>query len=181
LESAVLFKLIDRDRIAPFEKGGKFRYQCSEAECDAWAGLFGYDENNKWRFKFLSDSNLIDQNDISVTLGDLRDYSAWEEFINRLDIEDEPQKSLPEEGSKELSLSGGFPFNYLKTNIYNFFDVGYSFDTRKYRFGRPVADLRSVNVHCRESRKSMRSKTLITKTHNGQIIGDRQSTGYSFS
>ncbi|MGA9538564.1 MAG: hypothetical protein WBR24_21890, partial [Desulfobacterales bacterium] len=51
LESAALFKVLDRDLISPYEKGGKFRYQCSEAECDAWSSLFGYDENNTWRFK----------------------------------------------------------------------------------------------------------------------------------
>lgn len=84
LESAALFKVLDRDLIAPYEKGGKYRYQCAEDECDAWAGLFGYDENNTWRFKFAVDSASVGLNDISITLGNLRDNSAWEEFINRL-------------------------------------------------------------------------------------------------
>ena len=86
LESAALFKVIDRDLISPYEKGGKYRYQCAEAECDAWAGLFGYDENNTWRFKFAVDSASVGLNDISITLGNLRDNAAWEEFINRLNI-----------------------------------------------------------------------------------------------
>ena len=84
LESAALFKVLDRDLISPYEKGGKYRYQCSEEECDVWASLFSYDENNKWRFKFAFDSAFVGLNDISVTLGNLRDNSAWTEFINRL-------------------------------------------------------------------------------------------------
>jgi adenylate cyclase len=84
LEAAALFKVLDRDLVSPFEKGGKYRYQCSEEECDVWAGLFVYDENNKWRYKFAFDSASIGLDDISVTLGNLRDNSAWEEFVNRL-------------------------------------------------------------------------------------------------
>jgi TolB-like protein len=87
LESAVLFKVLDRDLVAPYEKGGKYRYKCSESECDAWAGLFGYDENNKWRYKFAYDAAGVGLDDISIILGDLRDNSAWEEFVNRLRIE----------------------------------------------------------------------------------------------
>jgi hypothetical protein len=86
LESAALFKVLERDLIPPHEKGGKYRYQCSEAECDAWAGLFGYDENNTWRFKLGSDSTAVGLNDICVTMGDLRDNAAWEAFIDRLGI-----------------------------------------------------------------------------------------------
>ena len=86
LELAALFKVLDRDLISPYEKGGKYRYKCSEAECDAWAGLFDYDENNTWRFKFAVDSASVDLKDMSITLGDLWDNSAWEEFINRLSI-----------------------------------------------------------------------------------------------
>jgi TolB-like protein len=104
LESAALFKVLDRDLISPYEKGGKYRYQCDEAECDAWAGLFGYDENNTWRFKFA-----VDSADMSITLGDLRDNSAWEEFIKRIRIEaaadktlDEPREaSAPEPGTED--------------------------------------------------------------------------------
>jgi adenylate cyclase len=87
LEAAALFKVLDRDLVSPYEKGGKYRYQCSEGECDVWAGLFGYDENNKWRFKFAFDSASVGLNDISITLGNLRDNPAWEEFINRLKSE----------------------------------------------------------------------------------------------
>ena len=94
LETAALFKIIDRDPIPPYEKGGKYRYECSDLECDIWANLFGYDENNKWRFKFAIDSASISLNDISVTLGDLRDNSAWKEFITRLSI---PSKAVSRE------------------------------------------------------------------------------------
>lgn len=86
LESAVLFKVLGRDLISPYEKGGKYRYQCSEAESDAWASLFGCDENNKWRFKFPSDSSPIDVDDISVIFGNLRDQQAWDAFFQQLDV-----------------------------------------------------------------------------------------------
>ncbi len=76
LESAALFKVLDRDLVSPYEKGGKYRYQCSEAECDVWASLFGYDENNKWRFKFAFDAASIGSNDISLTLGDLQGHGG---------------------------------------------------------------------------------------------------------
>ncbi len=89
LESAALFKVLDRDLISPYEKGGKYRYECSEEECDVWAGLFSYDENNKWRFKFAFDSASVGLNDVSITFGNLRDNSAWAEFINRLSSKSE--------------------------------------------------------------------------------------------
>ncbi len=94
LETAALFKVLDRDLISPYEKGGKYRYECSDVECDTWANLFGYDENNKWRFKFAIDSASIGLNDIYVTLGDLRDNSAWQEFVKRLSI---PPKAVSKE------------------------------------------------------------------------------------
>jgi TolB-like protein/cytochrome c-type biogenesis protein CcmH/NrfG len=87
LETAALFKVLDRDLVSPYEKGGKYRYECSDVECDTWANLFGYDENNKWRFKFAIDSASISLNDISVIFGDLRDNSAWKEFVKRLSIQ----------------------------------------------------------------------------------------------
>ncbi|MEE9550532.1 MAG: hypothetical protein V3W08_09070, partial [Candidatus Binatia bacterium] len=84
LEQAVQFKVLERDLIAPQEKGGKYRYECSDEECDAWASLFNYDENNKWRFKFAVDSASLSLDDIWLTLGDLRDISAWQGFLNNL-------------------------------------------------------------------------------------------------
>ncbi len=98
LESAALFKVLDRDLVSPYEKGGKYRYQCSEAECDAWASLFSYDENNTWRFKFAVDSASVGLDDISITLGNLRDNSAWEAFINRLNIKPVTGEILKEPG-----------------------------------------------------------------------------------
>ena len=91
LETASLFKLIDRDLVPPYEKGGKYRYDCSDVECDTWANLFGYDDNNKWRFKFAIDSVAIGLNDVSVKLGDLKDSLAWHEFVRRLKIEAKPE------------------------------------------------------------------------------------------
>jgi adenylate cyclase len=87
LETAALFKVIDRDLIPPYEKGGKYRYECSDVECDIWANLFGYDENNKWRFKFAIDSASISLSDVSVKLGDLRDNLAWQEFVKSFSIQ----------------------------------------------------------------------------------------------
>ena len=84
LETATLFKVQDRDRISPYEKGGKYRYECSEMECDIWANLFGYDDHNKWRFKFAVDSASLSLDDISLRFEGLRDNSAWNEFMARV-------------------------------------------------------------------------------------------------
>ncbi|MBT8351833.1 MAG: hypothetical protein KJO26_11460, partial [Deltaproteobacteria bacterium] len=84
LETATLFKVQDRSRIPPFERGGKYRYECSDLECDLWANLFGYDEHNKWRFKFAVDSASLGFDDISLIFEDLRDHSAWNEFMARV-------------------------------------------------------------------------------------------------
>jgi len=84
LETGTHFKILDRNLISPYEKGGKYRYECSDEECDIWANLFAYDENNPWRFKFAIDSVSLSLNDISVSLGDLRDNLAWQEFVKRL-------------------------------------------------------------------------------------------------
>jgi adenylate cyclase len=78
LERAAHFK------VPPHEKGGKYRYECSDEECDTWASLFAYDETNKWRFKFAVDSAFLSLSDIALILGELRDNSAWQEFVKRL-------------------------------------------------------------------------------------------------
>jgi hypothetical protein len=36
LEAAACFKDMDLDLIPPFEKGGKYRYECPDIECDIW-------------------------------------------------------------------------------------------------------------------------------------------------
>jgi adenylate cyclase len=87
LETGAHFKVMDRDYISPYEKGGKCRYECSDVECDTWANLFGYDENNKWRFKFSIDWASLSLNNIFLSLGDLRDNSAWQEFVKRLSLQ----------------------------------------------------------------------------------------------
>lgn len=99
LESAALFKVLDRDLISPWEKGGKYRYQCSDAEGDAWSSLFSYDQNNKWRLKFGSDSVTGDLDNIWVTLGELRDESAWEAFVKSLRMEPESDEIPTEPGT----------------------------------------------------------------------------------
>ena len=86
LESGTLFKVMNRDQIAPYEKGGKYRYDCSEDESDTWANLFQYDEKNPWRFKFAIDAASINLHDISVKLGDLEDASAWKAYVDGLKI-----------------------------------------------------------------------------------------------
>ena len=106
LESAALFKIIDRDLIPPYEKGGKYRYECSEVECDAWASLFGYDENNKWRFKFAFDTASIGLNDVSLKMDDLNDAEAWEKFIDRLDI---PPQSEEKSKSSKVTTTAETP------------------------------------------------------------------------
>lgn len=86
LESGTLFKVMNRDQIVPHEKGGKYRYDCSEAEGDIWANLFQYDEKNPWRFKFAIDAASINLHDISVKLGDLEDASAWKAYVDGLEV-----------------------------------------------------------------------------------------------
>jgi len=87
LETGTHFKILDRNLIPPYERGGKYRYDCSDDECDTWSNLFDYDENNPWRFKFAIDSVSLGLNDISVTLGDQRDNTAWKEFVKSLSIQ----------------------------------------------------------------------------------------------
>ncbi len=84
LETGAHFKILERNLIPPYEKGGKYRYDCSDDECHIWANLFDYDENNPWRFKFAIDSASLSLNDISLILGELRDDTAWQEFVKRL-------------------------------------------------------------------------------------------------
>jgi TolB-like protein/Tfp pilus assembly protein PilF len=83
LEKAAHFRILGRDVIPPYEKGGKYRYDCSDEECDIWASLFDLDEKNRWRFKFAVDSASLSLNDVSLTLGGLQDNSAWQEFVKK--------------------------------------------------------------------------------------------------
>ena len=84
LEAGTHFKILERNLIPPYEQGGKYRYECSDDECNIWANLFDYDEHNTWRFKFAVDSAFLSLSDISIVFGDLRDNSAWQEFVKRL-------------------------------------------------------------------------------------------------
>ena len=84
LEAGAHFKILERNLIQPYEKGGKYRYDCSDDECHTWANLFDYAENSPWRFKFAVDSASLSLNNISLMLGDLRDNSAWQEFLRTL-------------------------------------------------------------------------------------------------
>jgi TolB-like protein/Tfp pilus assembly protein PilF len=90
LEEAAHFKILDKDLIRPYEKGGKYRYGCSEEESDTWANLFVYDEYNPWRFKFAVDSVSLDLEDISLSFGDLQDDKAWQGFVKSLSMEPSP-------------------------------------------------------------------------------------------
>jgi class 3 adenylate cyclase/tetratricopeptide (TPR) repeat protein len=84
LETAKLFKIENRDLIQPYEKGGKYRYDCSDVECDTWANLFDFDENNIWRLKFAIDSSSLNLDDVEIVLGKLRDQPAWQEYVKKL-------------------------------------------------------------------------------------------------
>lgn len=87
LEAGALFKILNRDLIPPYEKGGKYRYECPDEQCDIWTSLFGYDENNKWRYRFAIDSTAVDFNAFSLSLGALKDGAAWNAFLARLNID----------------------------------------------------------------------------------------------
>jgi adenylate cyclase len=84
LKEAAHFKIMDRDRIPPYEKGGKYRYKCSDEESDTWANLFDYDEHNPWRFKFAVDSASLDLNNIQLTFDDKEGNIAWENFLEKV-------------------------------------------------------------------------------------------------
>jgi len=84
LATAALFKVLDKSRISPVEKGGKYRYVCSEEECDVWANLFDYDESNPWKLKFAIDSVGVGLDDVTLAFGKLSDDDAWQEFIKNV-------------------------------------------------------------------------------------------------
>ncbi|MCP3901714.1 MAG: tetratricopeptide repeat protein [Desulfobacteraceae bacterium] len=94
LEAASLFQVQDRSRVSPYEKGGKYRYECSDTECDIWANLFDYDDHNKWRFKFAIDSAFLGLDDISLTFKGLQDNSAWDKFMEQ--VVGRPNTASPE-------------------------------------------------------------------------------------
>jgi len=114
LETAAFFKILERNLIPPYEKGGKYRYDCSDDECDTWANLFAYDENNPWRFKFAIDRVSLGLNDISVALGHLRDNSAWIEFIKQLNI---PPKAVNREKKSVPSWWKKLAFSLVAVSI----------------------------------------------------------------
>jgi len=96
LETASLFKILDRDLVPPYEKGGKYRYKCSEDESDICANLFDYDESNKWQCKFGIDLVSLGLNDISIIFGDQKDNAAWKEYMKHLGSLGKPNENLKE-------------------------------------------------------------------------------------
>ena len=85
LEEASNFKIEGRDQVTPYEKGRKYRYECTEEECDIWASLFGIDEiSNKWRFKFAANSVSLDVGDVHVLFNNLEGADAWDGFLGNL-------------------------------------------------------------------------------------------------
>jgi len=124
LEKAAHFKVLERELIPPHEKGGKYRYECSDEECDTWASLFAYDESNKWRFKFAVDSASLSLDDILLIRGDLRDNSAWQEFVKRLgkqpEAVSEEKRAVPRRWKKAaLSLTAIFIVGAVTWAIWN--------------------------------------------------------------
>ena len=86
LEEAAHFKVEERDQVPPYEKGGKYLYDCSEDECDTWTSLFGIDEvTSKWRFKVAIEAVGLNLNDITLTLNELREDKAWQAFLKYLE------------------------------------------------------------------------------------------------
>ena len=107
LESGVVFTVLDRDLIVPYEKGGKCRYDCAEDESDVWATLFAHDERNKWRFKLAIDALSLELSDLRLSFNDLQDASAWQAYLQRCEgkggachpAEVEPQIVCPDCGA----------------------------------------------------------------------------------
>lgn len=83
LGGAAHFKIEGRDLKPPYEKGGKFVYECSEEEGNLWSSLFEIDEiENKWRFKFAINNVGAALDKVTIKLGDLQDDAAWRTFID---------------------------------------------------------------------------------------------------
>lgn len=85
LATASLFKVADKRRISPLAKGEKYRYACSEEECDVWANLFDYDQSNPWRLKFAIDSAGVELDGVTLAFGKLCDDAAWQEFVKSIE------------------------------------------------------------------------------------------------
>jgi adenylate cyclase len=86
LEAAAHFKIVDRDLLPPYEKGGRYSYDCTEEECDLWASLFEIDNiSNKWRFKFAVDAVKLSLTDISIAFGTHTGELAWKAFLADLE------------------------------------------------------------------------------------------------
>jgi len=96
LETTTHFKIENKALIQPYEKGGRYRYACSEAECDIWANLFQYDESNTWRFKFAIESALLDVDDVRVFFNHLEGVDAWNGFLRQFETASaiEPEEGL---------------------------------------------------------------------------------------
>jgi len=109
LEEGAHFKIEGRDLISPYEKGGKFLYECTGYECDTWANFFGIDATtNKWRFKFAFDAPKLDLKNITLILDNKKDRTAWETFFENL----------------ERNAAINLPENHVESSEY---------DTRVYR------------------------------------------------
>lgn len=99
LEEAAHFKIEGRDVKPPYEKGGKYIYECSDIENNTWANLFGIDNvTNKWRFRFAFDTANISSTDVELKYEDLQDGSAWDAFLKQL------EESTIKELSKETAV-----------------------------------------------------------------------------
>lgn len=120
LEAAECFSILNREKLPPFEKGSKYRYDCSDDECDIWASLFQYDKLNIYRLKFAIDSISLGLNDIQVTLGELKDHAAWEEFLklkssktSKIDIVEKKIGKRPESIKSRRYLIPGITLLFL--------------------------------------------------------------------
>lgn len=92
LEEAALFKILGRDQISPHEKGGKFRYNCSQYESDTWATLFHVDDvANIWCLRFAFDAVGLSLDNITLLYKGQEDDLAWKSFIDNLKITPEKQ------------------------------------------------------------------------------------------
>ena len=108
LAEASHFKIENRNRLTPYEKGGKHIYDCTENECDIWSNLFQIDEvSNKWRFKFALDAVALDLDSISLKFENFRDESAWNAFIKHYG-----KKPIQTSTAKRVKQPNGYHGNY---------------------------------------------------------------------
>jgi HEAT repeat protein/energy-coupling factor transporter ATP-binding protein EcfA2 len=68
-----------------FDKMDEYSYGYLRNVVDTWPGLFGYDSNKKWHYRFAIENATITLDDVQVVFGKNRDEQAWNIFIKKIE------------------------------------------------------------------------------------------------